>query len=82
MSKDKTAGTILRELLDELEAAKTTRWQTDGPVTAPDLTDIARQIDRILAEVAGMRDDIKKHDELLQALLEEMRATRSRVSPL
>ena len=51
MGKDAEA---LRDLLDELEAAKITRWQSDGPVT-----DLERRIDRVLAELAALRADVR-----------------------
>jgi hypothetical protein len=56
MGKDAEA---LRDLLDELEAAKITRWQSDGPVTDLDPTVITRQIDRVLAELAALRADVR-----------------------
>ena len=52
----------------------------------PDLNFIARQIDRLITEVAGMRDELRVHGAMIMrldgshtALLEEVRATHAQI---
>jgi hypothetical protein len=76
MSKNRTEVIPVRELLDELEAAKTTRWQSDGPATDPDLTAITHQLDRVLAEVTALRADVRALTVIMTRMNVQSRGSR------
>lgn len=56
-------------------------------MSEPDLNFLARQMDRVLSEVGGIRDDIAvltammiRHEGTMQALLRELHATHMQIT--